>query len=137
VPTRNVGVWQGTLTAAEITAGTTVVPGKTGMQFVCTYNYKRGQGNTCSGPTTVGFVESVTTSNVITTHVAADLTATTWRKSVAGDGTVVTTLLRIPLTISEGVKILAAGGTANTAMTTMDYIVEGYYVPATGKHVSY
>jgi len=137
VPTREVGVWQGTVTAAQITAGVTVVPAVTGMQFVCIYNYKRGHTGTCSGPTTVGFVESVTTTNVITTHVSADLTDTTWRKSVAGDGTVVTTYLRIPLTVSEGVMILAAGGTANTAMVTMDYIVEGYYIPATGKHVSY
>ena len=130
------GLWQGTVTAAQITAGVTVVPAVTGYQFVCTYNYKRGHGSTCSGPTTIGFVESVTTTNVITTHVSADLTDTTWRKSVAGDGTVVSTYLRVPLTVSEGVKILAAGGSANTAMTTMDYIVEGYYVPATGAHVN-
>jgi hypothetical protein len=136
VPTRQVSVWQGTLTAAQITAGTIVVPAKTGMQFVCTYNYKRGHTGTCSGPTTIDFQES-TSAGVITSHVSADLTDAVWRKSVAGDGTVVTTNLRIPLTVSEGVKVIAAGGSANTAMVTMDYIVEGYYVPVTGKHVSY
>lgn len=133
-PTGRIGVWQGTVTAAQITAGVIVVPPVTGKQFVCTYNYKRGQGGTCSGPTTIDFQES-TTNGVITSHVSADLTATTWRKSVAGDGTVVTTNLRIPLTVSEGVKIIATGGSANTAMTTMDYIIEGYYVPKTGAHV--
>ena len=135
VPTRAVGVWQGTLTAAQITAGTTVVPAKTGMQFICTYNYKRGHTGTCSGPTTINFAESAS-SGVITSHVSADLTDTTWRKSVSGDGTVVNTLLRIPLTVSEGVKIIAVGGSANTAMTSMDYIIEGYHVPATGAHVN-
>jgi len=133
-PTNRVSVWQGTLTAAEITAGKIVVPAVTGKQFVCTYNYKRGQGGTCSGPTTIDFQES-STAGVITSHVSADLTATTWRKSVSGDGTVVVTNLRIPLTVSEGVKCIAAGGTANTAMTTMDYVIEGYYIPATGTHV--
>jgi hypothetical protein len=129
------GLWQGTLTAAQITAGVTVVPAVTGYQFVCTYNYRRGHGSTCSGPTTINFAESAS-SGVITSHVSADLTDTTWRKSVSGDGTVVNTLLRIPLTVSEGVKIIAVGGSANTAMTSMDYIIEGYYVPATGAHVN-
>lgn len=133
-PTGRVGVWQGTVTAAEITAGKIIVPGKVGKQFVCTYNYKRGHGGTCSGPTTIDYQESVT-NGVITSHVSADLTDTTWRKSVSGDGTVVTTNLRIPLTVDEGVKVISSGGSANTAMTTMDYIIEGYYIPATGTHV--
>jgi len=27
------------------------------------------------------------------------------------------------------------GGSGNTAMVTMDYIIEGYYIPKTGTHV--
>jgi hypothetical protein len=133
VPTRNIGVWQGTLTAAEITAGTTIVPPVGGMQFVATDCFMRGQGGTCSGPTTINFQET-TTGGVVMSHVSADLTAAAWRYTTAGDGTVVTTKWAIPLVISEGIKCIAVGGSANTAMTTMDYIIMGFYVPATGKH---
>jgi hypothetical protein len=132
IPTRNVGVWQGTLTAAKITAGTVIVPAIGGLQFVATECFMRGQGGTCSGPTTINFQES-TTGGVVMSHVSADLTAAAWRLTTAGDGTVVTTKWAIPLVISEGITCIAVGGSANTAMTTMDYIICGFYVPATGK----
>lgn len=130
VPTRAVGVWQGTITAAEITAGKTVVPAVGGMQFVCKDLMMRGQGGTCSGPTTITFMESAS-SGVVVSHVSADLSAAVWNYTTGG--TVVTTNWKLPLTISEGIKCIAVGGSANTAMTTMDYIIEGYYIPATGK----
>ena len=130
-PQDRVSIWQGTLTAAEITAGKVIVPAVTGMQVVVKGCKMRGQGGTCSGPTTINFQES-TTGGVVMSHVSADLTAAAWNEITGG--TVVITNLNIPLVISEGVKCIAVGGTANTAMTTMDYIIEAYYVPATGKH---
>jgi hypothetical protein len=133
VPTASVGVWQGTLTAAEITAGKIIVPLKTGFQIVAHAAFMRGHTGTCSGPTTINFQES-TTGGVVLSHVSADLTDGVWRLSTAGDGTVVTTKLAIPLVVSEGITCIAVGGSANTAMVTMDYIVMGFYVPATGKH---
>jgi hypothetical protein len=130
-PIATKGIWQGTVTAAQITAGVVVVPPIANMQFIATSLLMRGQGNTCNNCTTVDFQES-TSNGVILSHVAADLTAAAW--NLTAGGTAVTTNLGKPLTVSEGVKIIASGGSANTAMTTMDYIIEGYYIPRTGRH---
>jgi hypothetical protein len=130
-PIGHKGIWQGTVTAAQITAGVTVVPPVANYQFIATNLLMRGQGGTCSGPTTIDFQET-TSNGVIMSHVSADLTAAAW--NLTSGGTVVTTKLGVPLVVSEGVKIVDTGGSANTAMTTMDYVIEGYYIPRTGRH---
>lgn len=129
VPTKHLGMWTYTATAAEITAGKIIVPAVVGKQLLIYDAWFRGHGSTCSGPTTIALIESAS-SGVAFSHVAADLSNGTWRYTTAGDGTVVTTLLKKWLTLSEGLKLVAAGGSANTAMTTMDVVVVGFYAGA-------
>ena len=128
--TSYVGVWDVTCTLAAVNALTAnVVPGVTGYkftpvtaQFMCLTTHG-------AGPTTVLLFEEGTIGSVVLSHVIADMDADTWVGRTGG--TAVSTLLNnLPLTVSKGVNLGVAGGTALITSHAVRAIVSGYYILA-------
>lgn len=118
-------------TAAAIAASATIVPNRTGYNFIVQDAGMKAIGGTAATCTTVNIQEE-TSGTVFLSHVAADLTvAGGWRGTGTGDGTNVITGITAGGKVVTAKKLLLddVGGGALSGATHIEAYVLGYWLP--------
>jgi len=119
------GFFDHTVTAAEVKAcNHIVVPAITGKQFFPIFAAMQAAGSVTTS--TVITLREQTSHGVVLSHIAADMTDTTWVGPTGG--TPVITLLNTALTVSEGIEIADTAANSLTVTTAIRVIVAGYYI---------
>jgi len=114
-----------TLTLAQINAGTAVVAAKAGESFCPVDVWMQTPGSDIAAATLVRLVEE-TSSNVVISHVIADLASSAW--AAKAGGTVVTTYLGKVMAAGKALLADKTGTTATGANGGVRFIVFGFWV---------
>ena len=113
------------LTTAEVKAcNHMVVPAVVGKQFYCTFAAFSATGSVTTS-TVITLMES-TSSGVVMSQVAAQMTSGTWVGPTTTNAVI--TKMNTPCVVSEGLLIKDTANNSLTVTTALRVIVVGYYI---------